>query len=166
MVGQAWRPCQFHACGGTGPVTPCRCSGCRVAYGTSPVSCWEGVAGRPALYSSTHHSCCSAHSACSQLVPPGHHGGPRLVRPSAVVSSVPGKVLHRVWRAKLQPVLRRQAAASQAGALPGVSTEALTLFAQAFCGVSRAQGRLPALLFFDLKALSRYSPDHCSLWGG
>ena len=71
---------------------------------------------------------------------------------SVLVSSVPGKVLHRVWRAKLQPVLRQQAAASQAGALPGVSTEALTLFAQAFCGVSRAQGRLPALLFFDLKA--------------
>ena len=71
---------------------------------------------------------------------------------SVLIANLPGKVMHRLLRAKLLPHFRKVAQPAQAGMCPGVSTDSLVLLAQTFCGVARSGGLLPSLLFFDLQA--------------
>ena len=71
---------------------------------------------------------------------------------SVLISSIPGKVLHRFWRSRMLPYLACTASPLQAGAFPGVSVEALTSYDQAFMGAKTAAGQVPALLFYDLQA--------------
>ena len=70
---------------------------------------------------------------------------------SIILSSVPGKLLHRSLRRRLLPPLRDVALPLQAGALPGASPELLTLYLTAFQRWARATRRSWAVIFFDVK---------------
>ena len=69
-----------------------------------------------------------------------------------LLSSVPGKIQHRLLRQNLAPFLSRTKQDLQCGVLPGIGTEALLLFARSLQGHSRASNRRAAFLFFDVRA--------------
>ena len=71
---------------------------------------------------------------------------------SILISSLPGKILHRQYRTALLPALRSVKGDLQAGALPGVSTEAITMTARAFRDVMSHRNRAWSLAFFDVRA--------------
>ena len=71
---------------------------------------------------------------------------------SVLISSIPGKILHRFWRGRLLPCLRQVAGPLQHGTFKGISIEALTLYAQSMSAVFSAGGALTAHLFFDVAA--------------
>ena len=70
---------------------------------------------------------------------------------SVMVSSVPGKMLHRFWRTGMLEALRTVASPLQAGAFPGVSIEALSLYASAFRGAAAACSSVTAMLYYDVQ---------------
>ena len=69
-----------------------------------------------------------------------------------LLSSVPGKIYHRWIRRHLGPHLRDCADELQAGALPGIGTDALLLLARTMQLLGRQQRLRTSLLFFDVKA--------------
>ena len=69
-----------------------------------------------------------------------------------LLSSVPGKVHHRLLRQQLAPYLARVKSDLQCGALPGVGTECLLLFARTLQEMSRAHKKRAAFLLFDIRA--------------
>ena len=71
---------------------------------------------------------------------------------SVLVSSVAGKAYHKQIRQQLVPLLRRVGGDMQAGAMPGVSTEAVAMAARTFRGLMIAKRQAWALTFFDVKA--------------
>ena len=70
---------------------------------------------------------------------------------SIILSSVPGKLLHRSLRRRLIPPLNEVALPLQAGALPGASPELLTLYLTAFQRWARSTRHNWAVVFFDVK---------------
>ena len=70
---------------------------------------------------------------------------------SIILSSVPGKLLHRSLRRRLLPPLSEVALPLQAGALPGASPELLTLYLTAFQRWARSSRHNWAVIFFDVK---------------
>ena len=70
---------------------------------------------------------------------------------SIILSSVPGKLLHRSLRRRLLPPLSDIALPLQAGALPGASPELLTLYLTAFQRWARSTRHNWAVIFFDVK---------------
>ena len=70
---------------------------------------------------------------------------------SIILSSVPGKLLHRSLRRKLISPLSEVALPLQAGALPGASPELLTLYLTAFQRWARSSKYNWAVIFFDVK---------------
>ena len=71
---------------------------------------------------------------------------------SILVSSLPGKILHRQYRTALVPPLRTVRGDLQAGALPGVSTEAIIMTARTFRDIMTRRGSAWAMTFFDVRA--------------
>ncbi|CAE7343995.1 unnamed protein product [Symbiodinium sp. CCMP2592] len=71
---------------------------------------------------------------------------------SILVSSLPGKVLHQQLRRQLLHPLERAKTELQAGAMPGVSTEAIAMTARVFRDIVKRRGLPHALTFFDIKA--------------
>ena len=70
---------------------------------------------------------------------------------SILISSVPGKVLHRALRTRLLEVLIRHRPALQAGAVPGEGIETIAIAAQSFQLFKEGQ-RMPwALVFYDVQ---------------
>ena len=70
---------------------------------------------------------------------------------SILLSSVPGKLLHRSMRRQLLPALSEVALPLQAGALPGTSPELLTLYLTAFQRWAQSTRQCWAVTFFDVK---------------
>ncbi|CAE7453752.1 unnamed protein product [Symbiodinium sp. CCMP2592] len=71
---------------------------------------------------------------------------------SILVSSIPGKVYHRQLRTLLMPALESVRGDTQAGAVPGISTESIAMVARGFRDVMVARQRAWALVFFDVRA--------------
>ena len=71
---------------------------------------------------------------------------------SVLVSSVAGKAYHKQLRNRLVPLLGKVKGDMQAGAMPGISTEAVAMAARAFRGLMVAKKQAWALTFFDVKA--------------
>ena len=71
---------------------------------------------------------------------------------SVLVSSLPGKIYHRQLRTLLLPSLQSVRGDAQAGAVPGISTEAIAMVARTFRSVAAARGQAWALTFFDVRA--------------
>ena len=71
---------------------------------------------------------------------------------SILVSSLPGKIYHRQLRTLLLPSLQSVRGDTQAGAVPGISTEAIAMVARTFRSVAAARGQAWALTFFDVRA--------------
>ena len=70
---------------------------------------------------------------------------------SILLSSVPGKLLHRSLRRRLLPLLSNVSLPLQAGATPGASPELLTLYLMAFQRWAQATCGRWAVAFFDIK---------------
>ena len=70
---------------------------------------------------------------------------------SIILSSVPGKLLHRSLRKRLLPPLQDVALPLQSGALPGASPELLALYLTAFQRWAQSTGQRWAVTFFDVK---------------
>ena len=70
---------------------------------------------------------------------------------SIILSSVPGKLLHRSLRKRLLPPLQEVVLPLQAGALPGASPELLTLYLTAFQRWAQTNQCRWAVAFFDVK---------------
>ena len=64
---------------------------------------------------------------------------------SILISSLPGKVYHRQLRTMLMPVLQQARGDTQAGAVPGISTEDISMVARTFRDLMSAQRRAWAL---------------------
>ena len=71
---------------------------------------------------------------------------------SVLISSIPGKLLHRFWRGRMIPCLQQVAGPLQHGTFKGTSIEALTLYAQSLSATFAVGGALTAHLFFDVAA--------------
>ena len=71
---------------------------------------------------------------------------------SILLSSAQGKAYHRAVRHRLVGLLQANAPASQAGAIPGVGIEAISLLARTFQYARQHQRKMWALTFFDLQA--------------
>ena len=71
---------------------------------------------------------------------------------SILISSLPGKVYHRQLRSLLMPALQRVRGDTQAGAVPGISTEAISMVARTFRDLMAARRSAWALIFFDVRA--------------
>ena len=69
-------------------------------------------------------------------------------------SSAQGKAYHRAVRHRLVGLLQANAPASQAGAIPGVGIEAISLLARTFQYARQHQRKMWALTFFDFKPRS------------
>ena len=70
---------------------------------------------------------------------------------SIILSSVPGKLLHRSLRRRLLPPLSQVALPLQAGAMPGASPELLVLYLTAFQRWAQSTHQNWAVAFFDVK---------------
>ena len=71
---------------------------------------------------------------------------------SILLASIPGKAYHRALRARLLPSLCKVSTALQAGSKPGVGTDGISAAARAYQELQLSLGRLPAIVYFDLKA--------------
>ena len=71
---------------------------------------------------------------------------------SILLASIPGKAYHRAMRSRLIPALCATSTALQAGSKPGVSTDGISAAARAYQEYHLSAGRLPAVIYFDLKA--------------
>ncbi|CAE7570642.1 unnamed protein product [Symbiodinium sp. CCMP2592] len=71
---------------------------------------------------------------------------------SILLASVPGKIFHRIMRDKLAPSLARVKADLQAGQLPGVGVEGISLAVKSYLAWARSSGYGTAAVFFDVKA--------------
>ncbi|CAE7556418.1 unnamed protein product, partial [Symbiodinium sp. CCMP2456] len=71
---------------------------------------------------------------------------------SVLVSSLPGKIYHRQLRTMLLPALQRVRGDTQAGAIPGISTEAIAMVARSFRDIMSHRRQAWALTFFDVRA--------------
>ena len=71
---------------------------------------------------------------------------------SILVSSLPGKVLHRQYRTALISPLQQVRGDLQAGALPGISTEAIIMAARTFRDIMAHRRHAWSLTFFDVRA--------------
>ncbi|CAE7757055.1 unnamed protein product, partial [Symbiodinium sp. CCMP2456] len=71
---------------------------------------------------------------------------------SILISSVPGKVLHRALRTRLVNLLMAHCPAMQAGAVPGEGIEHIALAAQSFQQLHQGHKRPWALVFYDIQA--------------
>ncbi|CAE7403777.1 for [Symbiodinium sp. CCMP2592] len=71
---------------------------------------------------------------------------------SILLASVPGKVFHRIMRNKLAPSLARFKADLQAGQLPGVGVEGISLAVKSYLAWARSSGYGTAAVFFDVKS--------------
>ena len=71
---------------------------------------------------------------------------------SILVSSLPGKVYHRQLRTLLLPALEQVRGDAQAGAVPGISTEAISMVARTFRAVMTGRRQAWAMTFFDIRA--------------
>ena len=71
---------------------------------------------------------------------------------SILLASIPGKAYHRVLRTRLLPALCAASSALQAGSKPGVGTDGISAAARAYQELQLSMGRLPAIVYFDLKA--------------
>ena len=71
---------------------------------------------------------------------------------SILVSSLPGKILHRQYRTALIPPLQQVRGDLQAGALPGVSTEAIIMAARTFRDIMMHRQSAWSMTFFDVRA--------------
>ncbi|CAE7848430.1 unnamed protein product [Symbiodinium sp. KB8] len=71
---------------------------------------------------------------------------------SILVSSLPGKVLHRQYRTALIPPLQQVRGDLQAGALPSISTEAIIMAARTFRDIMVHRRHAWSLTFFDVRA--------------
>ena len=71
---------------------------------------------------------------------------------SILLASVPGKVFHRVLRDKLAPCLARVKGDLQAGQLPGVGVESISLAVKSYLAWARGAGFGTAAVFFDVRA--------------
>ncbi|CAE7206779.1 unnamed protein product [Symbiodinium sp. CCMP2592] len=71
---------------------------------------------------------------------------------SILISSIPGKIMHRQFRNQLLGPLQTVASELQAGALPGVSTEAVAMTARTFRDIARSLRLTTALTVFDIRA--------------
>ena len=70
---------------------------------------------------------------------------------SIILSSVPGKLLHRSLRRRLLQPLRQVALPLQAGAMPGASPELLALYLTSFQRWAQSTQQNWAVAFFDVK---------------
>ena len=68
------------------------------------------------------------------------------------MASVPGTVFHRVLRDKLAPCLARVKGDLQAGQLPGVGVESISLAVKSYLAWARGAGFGTAAVFFDVRA--------------
>ena len=71
---------------------------------------------------------------------------------SILVSSLPGKVYHRQLRTLMMPALQASRGDVQAGAVPGISTEAISMVARTFRAIMAGRRHAWALTFFDIRA--------------
>ena len=71
---------------------------------------------------------------------------------SILISSVPGKILHRSIRTRLLDVLSRFRPPLQAGAMPGEGIEYISLAAQSFQQLREGRRQPWALVFYDVQA--------------
>ena len=71
---------------------------------------------------------------------------------SILVSSLPGKIYHRQMRTLLLPALEQVRGDAQAGAVPGISTEAIAMVARTFRAVMTGRRQAWAMTFFDIRA--------------
>ena len=71
---------------------------------------------------------------------------------SILISSVPGKVLHRTMRSRLLDVLAHFRPPLQAGAMPGEGIEYISLAAQCFQQYREGKRQPWALVFYDIQA--------------
>ena len=71
---------------------------------------------------------------------------------SILVSSLPGKVLHRQYRTSLISPLQQVRGDLQAGALPGISTEAIIMAARTFRDIMAHRRHAWSRTFFDVRA--------------
>ena len=70
---------------------------------------------------------------------------------SILISSVPGKILHRTLRTRLLDVLARYRPPLQAGAMPGEGIEYISLAAQCFQQYREGKRQPWALVFYDVQ---------------
>ena len=71
---------------------------------------------------------------------------------SILLASIPGKAYHRTLRSRLVPALCANSTALQAGSKPGVGTDGISATARTYQEYQLEAGRLPAMVYFDLKA--------------
>ena len=71
---------------------------------------------------------------------------------SIMLSSTPGKLYHRLLRNKMVPLLASNGHATQAGTMPGISIETISLVARTFQAQKHHRGGLWSLVFYDLQA--------------
>ncbi|CAE7570946.1 tyrP-A [Symbiodinium necroappetens] len=71
---------------------------------------------------------------------------------SILVSSVPGKLLHRCLRDSLKPLLLNSQPPFQAGVAPGQGIEGVALAVRTFFSLGQRGGTSASLVFFDLQA--------------
>ena len=71
---------------------------------------------------------------------------------SIMLSSTPGKLYHRLLRNRLVPLLESHGHATQAGTVPGVGIETISLVARTFQAQRHHTGGLWSLIFYDLQA--------------
>ncbi|CAE7432948.1 unnamed protein product [Symbiodinium sp. CCMP2456] len=71
---------------------------------------------------------------------------------SIMLSSTPGKLYHRLLRNRLVPLLADHGHPTQAGTIPGVGIEAISLLIRSFQMQRHHSGGLWSLIFYDLRA--------------
>ena len=71
---------------------------------------------------------------------------------SIMLSSTPGKLYHRLLRNRLVPLLETHGHPTQAGTVPGIGIESISLVARTFQAQRHNRGGLWGLLFYDLQS--------------
>ncbi|CAE7409934.1 unnamed protein product [Symbiodinium sp. CCMP2456] len=71
---------------------------------------------------------------------------------SILLASTPGKILHRATRNRLIPLLQAHGSPTQAGTVPGVGIEAISLLVRTFQASRHHSAGLWSWIFYDLQA--------------
>ncbi|CAE7337947.1 CFDP2 [Symbiodinium sp. CCMP2592] len=71
---------------------------------------------------------------------------------SILLSSVPGKLLHKSLRKRITPLLRRVGHDLMGGVHPGVGVDSIATAVRSFQAHAHALGEHPAVVFFDVRA--------------
>ncbi|CAE7236988.1 CFDP2 [Symbiodinium sp. KB8] len=71
---------------------------------------------------------------------------------SILISGVTGKILHKGLRTAVTPALLRVCPDLHGGVKPGIGVDTISLAVKSFQKLATAQGKLPAIVFYDVRA--------------